>query len=381
MKYKTKQSVIDAAQNAGSTAKTYTGAKKYIMANTASVFDEPKPDLWYRQTTQEQWIAKDHERRLLARYVGMKRLPRYLSAENRLLILQHPANREMKRLQEKPVYVRAHYVNYCSDFPRMQKFVRVAEKNRGELVEMDEIEKHSYSVCDFGRKKRTHCGDSCLSPGMRTESYDRGQNPWGGKWTHYDYYADYTLISPVNHGNNYSMYYVDADHNRHTVYVTQNYIKIGKEEPQRRRIATPKTAKFPVHIQRRILSAHVPGILSVDYDREEKSLMLVDGFGEQYHLPEIQTVKYAKNCVKNAIAAFRKRRAEKVKIDMPEKIWVSVEDSYDAGNCHTETNRFAAEVMKKIGADGHVCVRADVILAIRNDNYTRRAVSYAATRN
>lgn len=59
--------------------------------------------------------------------------------------------------------------------------------------------------------------------------------------------------------------------------------------------------------------------------------------------------------------------------------WVMVADSLAAGNCKQETAAFAARLQE--GADGEIgAVRASVILALRDDPYTRRACRLAAWR-
>jgi hypothetical protein len=57
-------------------------------------------------------------------------------------------------------------------------------------------------------------------------------------------------------------------------------------------------------------------------------------------------------------------------------IWVSVADSLAAGNCEAVTLREAAilwrRVLRGVGEPG--AIRADALLAYRDDAYTRRAV-------
>ena len=60
--------------------------------------------------------------------------------------------------------------------------------------------------------------------------------------------------------------------------------------------------------------------------------------------------------------------------------YVSTDDSVAAGNCKPATDQFASEVWRQIGASGPCAVRADIVLAIRDDSYTRRAVGVASTR-
>ncbi len=142
-------------------------------------------------------------------------------------------------------------------------------------------------------------------------------------------------------------------------------------------------ASLPVHIQRRMLSSCTPSVLSVQYDRERRLMMLVDSAGEQYHVPAIRSTAEAHAQVRAAVSAIRTRRAEKIeatRIRSP-RLYVSLEDSYEAGNCVPLSDQFAARMWQHIGAEGPCAVRADVILAERDDSYTRRACAYAASRN
>jgi hypothetical protein len=114
--------------------------------------------------------------------------------------------------------------------------------------------------------------------------------------------------------------------------------------------------------------------------------MLVDGYGEQYHLTTVTGAADAAAQVRAAIAAFRIRRTEKkrelAELASASGVWVSVEDSLRSGNCRSETDKFAAVLHRHIHAHGELgAVRGDVILAVRSDSYTRRAVAYAAARH
>lgn len=61
-------------------------------------------------------------------------------------------------------------------------------------------------------------------------------------------------------------------------------------------------------------------------------------------------------------------------------IYVSREDSLAVGNCAPITDQFAQRAWGFIGAAGPCAVRADIVLALRDDSYTRRACQMAASR-
>jgi hypothetical protein len=58
-------------------------------------------------------------------------------------------------------------------------------------------------------------------------------------------------------------------------------------------------------------------------------------------------------------------------------VYVSVEDSVAAGNCKPTTEQYAHQIWAHIGASGPCAVRADVMLMHRDDYYTRRALGIA----
>jgi hypothetical protein len=78
-----------------------------------------------------------------------------------------------------------------------------------------------------------------------------------------------------------------------------------------------------------------------------------------------------------ALQTIMRRRADRANHS---SIWVSYEDSIRGGNCPSGTKAFAHTVARAIGAAGDFAVRADVLLRIRNDGYTRRAVRAAEMR-
>ena len=59
-------------------------------------------------------------------------------------------------------------------------------------------------------------------------------------------------------------------------------------------------------------------------------------------------------------------------------IWVSLQDSFDAGNCVPTSKKVEADLKRIYGNIGGI--RADVLLNYRDDFYTRRAVTVAARR-
>lgn len=147
----------------------------------------------------------------------------------------------------------------------------------------------------------------------------------------------------------------------------------------------------PHHIMH-LLSKFIHAPLVLRWDMKHNLPVVCDG-AELYH---VDLSKFAYNAaglrgaVQCAISALRKRRDEKERTAKSEKVtaflaahldrvFVDLEDSYRSGNCVPMSDRFAKEIWDRLGA-GPCAVRADVVLAMRNDSYTQRAVRQAALR-
>ena len=85
----------------------------------------------------------------------------------------------------------------------------------------------------------------------------------------------------------------------------------------------------------------------------------------------------AREARQRALSATLRKRASAAKL---RSAYVQVEDSLAAGNCKTETDAFAARAWREIGAVGPCAVRADLVVGLRDDAYTRRAVNLAVAR-
>jgi hypothetical protein len=110
-----------------------------------------------------------------------------------------------------------------------------------------------------------------------------------------------------------------------------------------------------------------------------------------YHINKnfVTNILPIKDLIKQTIIAWKKQD----KIDQahillnkePHKIWVSIQDSIECGNCVSMTHNFAKEIASKFDITYNKieelgAVRADTLLSIRNDLYTQRACKLAALR-
>jgi len=87
--------------------------------------------------------------------------------------------------------------------------------------------------------------------------------------------------------------------------------------------------------------------------------------------------------VRATLDAAREWQSEMDRIVAVRNPWVMIEDSVGAGNCPAGSRSFAADLARRVGASGPESIgaaKASLILALRNDAFTRRAVRVAAQR-
>lgn len=108
--------------------------------------------------------------------------------------------------------------------------------------------------------------------------------------------------------------------------------------------------------------------------------------GEEYHFDildvlsqDIDGTTLLKEFIVDSLNAIEQRKLEKIEqkklFDMAKHVFVGIDDSIHAGNCHYGTQQFIIQNhidTRKIGG-----IRGDVLLEIENSNFTRRAVNQA----
>jgi len=103
-----------------------------------------------------------------------------------------------------------------------------------------------------------------------------------------------------------------------------------------------------------------------------------------YHAPRSGATTRAAGiaAIRTAVHARRQQRKTTAIVRAEARtlaaIWVSPADSIAAGNCVPATEQYLAQLQREFGAIG--ALRADVLLARRDDQYTRRAVRAAQQR-
>ena len=369
---------IKRAQAMGSKTKTLRGAGKWILAGVKPV-EEKGSFIGKRTDTREKWKDLQHKIRLTARYAGAKRLPKYLTARDRAVIENSSLRLMVERFRGVPSFVQAFYITPgMRECKALAGEIKRAEKAIGILGGHPLIAEDAHRRHNWGLLK-IHSAGACVPPG-NVRIREVGSNwDWNVRST-LERFADYCLIVPKVNRAYYKGWYLDSDRVAHTVAFSPGYLKIDGQFAQRHGLRRKFYVKLPVHVQRRMLAMVTPSVLTIGY--AENMLTLTDATGETYHVGYLENIQRARKAVAEALAAFRKRREEKIEEARirSNRVWIDLEDSYRSGNCRPMSDQFARQVWSQIGAAGPCAVRADVVLGIRDDAYTRRAAMAALTR-
>jgi len=149
---------------------------------------------------------------------------------------------------------------------------------------------------------------------------------------------------------------------------------------------------FPTLLHERVLildaEAVAPRVLRVVYVQQGRgvSLTVGDGFLIRGHLTPGTDLRRALATVtrrrqKAAMTHRNTRWAKRQRANALSLIWVTAEDSHRGGNCRAATAQYGQELQRLLHTDGPVgAIRADVLLGLRDDSFTRRAVSAAQSR-
>ncbi|MBT9165213.1 MAG: hypothetical protein DDT23_01228 [candidate division WS2 bacterium] len=289
---------------------------------------------------------------------GKELIPVYLSA----------VERERETLQEIPAYAQYRYTT----IPQLREEYR---KFAGTIDIPDYIEKAVAKLAYHiqfasSRLRKRYQGENMRKAGIRTE--DNGNYGWSRVVWHY---ADYSAtISPdqkhiwIDYGKGFREYQI----------LTSGGCVIGRRHIRKPEMKT-KTVLKPHHLRRLYESAIRGNGIVWRWNTEEKAGAYIHTVsGESYHTPAFTTEP--KKVFREAVRAFRLRRNEKkrkeAELKALEKVYVTAEDSVAAGNCRVRTENFQKELTEKYGMP-IIAISATALLAIRDDNYTRRAVRYA----
>ena len=280
-----------------------------------------------------------------------------------------------------PGYVRALLYDDRAPASTRLAWQRIAGELLGPGYRCDRIAEVAFGRAHWGRLRKCYEGENCPKVGIRTET--NGKGGWNKVSWHY---ADYCAIRSRD-GRLVWVRYPNGDEYEY-VFTPNGTGRIDGKIVRRPEKRSEPTVR-PHHLRRYYRAAIRPisGITWV-WSREEKAGYYQSADGERYHT-EARPSGPAKRHFLVAVQALQKRRAEKVRTaarlvaeervrTQADRIYVQIEDSIAAGNCPTGTRQFAGLLLTELTGGYPAAVRADVILARRNDNFTRRACVQAA---
>lgn len=262
-------------------------------------------------------------------------------------------------------------------------------ENSGKKVVCYGIRSLAFQNADWGRLRKKNSGDSSLYAGIRTET--NGKSGWDCVS---DHYADYVLIKSPDNKKIFIQFkgtsIEKALCNNRFVLNGQVYNLVSKKQTSfntaRIQCKILKKAGFQAKVVRQ-----TEDLVAFGSDKSSKTgqLYCIVKWNnthwyhcENQHLISVCDLKAKFD--KFTKVENEKQLNEKCMLlikNQPEKIWVSKEDSLQAGNCLPGTELFEKIVNRKLQTDFIIgAVRADVLLSIRSDNFVLKAVQYAARR-
>ncbi|MBT9169524.1 MAG: hypothetical protein DDT19_02884 [Syntrophomonadaceae bacterium] len=314
---------------------------------------------WALEQSGSRVRKKENIKKAVEKWLGGRELiPTYLST----------VEREQEALQEIPTYARYRYTT----IPQLREEYR---KFAGTIDVPDYIEKAVAQLAYHiqfasSRLRKRYQGENMRKAGIRTQ--DNGNYGWNRVVWHY---ADYSAVISADG----TRIYVDYGKGfREYQILTSGGCVIGKQyirKPEEKSKIT-----FKPHHSRRLYESAIRGDGVVwRWNMKEKAGEYIHiASGESYHTP-IYTAE-PKKVFREAVRAFRLRRNEKkrkqAELKSLERVYVTAEDSIAAGNCRVRTENFQKELAEKYGMP-IIAISATALLAMRDDNYTRRAVRYA----
>lgn len=292
--------------------------------------------------------------------------------------------KEKKSLRKYPSFARYYYAKHQSY--KYKKFAGT----RCITEEIEKILRKSVfnNLQNYTNYRKIYEGINADEAGWRTE--DNGKWGWNKVVWHY---ADYIAIMSKDKKQ------IFLDDSYHSTICklspNQRFLKI-KNEIFKIELRKEKY-DVKIHSLRRVYTQAIhhaaKNFIKLVYNNKNLELYYLDvKTGEKYHLntKDYGQAKRATMIFKdNVVPAFRKRRAEKKAEDKriqaekylaehSKEIFVTRDNSLDAGNCVTYTDDYIAKLNKAIFPARLKSIRADVLLKLRDDDYTHRACVNAA---
>lgn len=252
-------------------------------------------------------------------------------------------------------------------------------------VRCQQIADLAFDNADWGRLRKRYSGDPSSTAGIRTQT--KGYGWYTVTW----HYADYVCrLSPTG-----KYVYIDYGKGGQTRRVWRGKFLLADGT----RCELARAPREPVkpslrHIARlyrqhglnaRLVRQTVNqiGAGSGEHDPNGNVMIIVvdDKCGGWYHVDHYMPIDRLRTMLERRRKTARAAEIDRYLDENGDKVWVSINDSLGAGNCSPGTNQFLnrlTELLQPVGTLG--AVRADVILSLRDDIYTRRACQVAVLR-
>lgn len=322
------------AAKCGSKATTIRGMAKAVLAATKTsdkieAIERPRHWMYFaRKTTRSVWRLAERKRRIIAQAMAKKtyRLPEQATEESRNILAVHRQFYETQKIQQTATSIIAKLremynldgiaLQLGSAWPLRKAESRWAGGEHGVVVSISDI-----AACS---------GES--------------NKVWSdnGKWSGRNSFANlYVTLRALAHFP--TLRTADGS-------IVLDAKLVGPREYRLTWVA--QSTGFDIK--------PVEGWLVRGYHSTKKTLLAAR-----------TEAKFARE--RAATALLRKRQTTRPL----KQIYVALEDSLRAGNCASQSESFATQIWSKIGAVGPCAVRADIVIGIRDDSYTRRAVGAA----
>ena len=263
----------------------------------------------------------------------------------------------------------------------------------GKVVDSKELMKLAYESVPWGKARKRSCGYGNLWHSGIVES-DNGGSGWNRVvWRHSHYIC---VLSP----DRKKLYYQLPGEKPKIATVFRGYfLHNGKRcfAGQEKHPSTGRLASFRItceQLRRSGLPAKIvrqtPEMI-IDGSGESvrsggKIMCVVDaGDGSFYHAYVAQSPDSVRRAIGDRIDVNVRRAKrvieEKAETELLKRVWVTEEDSLQAGNCFAGTRLFMAAIRKALGVTCEIgAVRGDWLLSQRNDQYTKAACFKAKER-
>lgn len=262
-------------------------------------------------------------------------------------------------------------------------------ENAGKKVTCNEIRSIAFQSANWGKLRKRNYGESSLYAGIRTET--NGKSGW--KCVSY-HYADYVLIKSSDNKKIFIQF--NGTSVEKTLF-NNKFILNGKVYTlDKNKQLFINTARIQCKILKKAgfqakVVRQTEDLVAFGSDKSSKT-------GQLYCIVKWNNVSWY-HCDNKHFISVRELKAKFDKFikvenekqlnnkcmllikNQPEKIWVSKEDSLQAGNCLPGTELFEKIVNRELKTNFVIgAVRADILLSIRNDGFVLKAVQYAARR-